>query len=727
MKRFLISLLAISFSLYLSAQISEGGTPYSLKYDLRSEIPVIEMPAFDADLQREIDEVDNEIDVKPFRFAKSFEVEADLTNSGLWETLPNGDQLWRIRIKSKGAYSLNIIFSEYYLPKGAKLFLYNSDKSFIIGAFTYKNNKQSRILPTSLIPGDEIIIEYYEPKSVEFKGFLKIGKVAHDYRGIIKKDGQFGTSGSCNIDINCAEGADWQKEKLGVCRMIISGTDLCTGGLIANVKKDNTPYFLTAEHCINSESAANQTIFYFNYESPTCNGPDGSTSQTIAGADLKATTPNLDFALVEMTSNPPENYKPYFLGFDASGDPVTGAVAIHHPNGDVKKIAIDEDKLTIDSYPQDYDAGTHWLIGRWDAGVTEGGSSGGPLFDMNKRIIGDLTGGYATCANPIKDYYQRLSNSWDDYADADKQLKHWLDPDNTGTLKVDGYDPFQAGGEPIECISVGNVLETDNPSLYGATDNNGNPFGYISGTNGYGDLAKAEYFSSETYGTRKVIDGAFFWFAKAIGGNTPVSFNIWKDADGEPGEQIGNGVATIATIAESIENEEYLYIDFDPFVEIPGPFYIGVMLPQNTGDTLALVTNDENDSDVNTGWEMFSDGTWEPYDGDASWGLSLSHAIYAVVCNLTTAIPELNRMDEELLNIYPNPTSGKFIIDASLIQDEDYVIEVYSTLGNNMMTIYKSKKDFMTEIDLSSYNQGLYLIHLIREDGQRIVKKVLVQ
>jgi lysyl endopeptidase len=727
MKKIFILSIVLLFVSNLFAQISEGGTPYSSKYNLRSEIPIVEAPYFNAELQRDMDDQENKLGIKPFRFAKSFEMNADLTNSGIWETLPNGDQLWRLKLKSENAFSLNVIFSEYYLPKNAKVFIYNQDKSFIIGAFTNKNNKKSKILPTQLIPGDEIIIEYYEPKEVEFHGVLKVGTLSHDYRGIINKDGQFGTSGSCNIDINCAEGAEWQKEKHAVCRMVIRGAELCTGGLIANVKKDDVPYFLTAEHCINDENDATQTVFYFNYESPTCNGEDGSVSQTISGSDLKATTPNLDFALVELSRNPPENYEPYFLGWDASGDPVTGAVAIHHPNGDVKKIAIDEDKLTISTYPEDYDANTHWLVGRWDYGVTEGGSSGGPLFDMNGRIIGDLTGGLATCSNPIKDYYQRFSNSWDDYSSADKQLKHWLDPDNSGTIKMDGYDPYQVIGEPIECISVANVLESQNPSMYFATNENDEIVGYIAGNNDYGDLAKAEYFADDLYGTRSVIDGAFFWFGAAKGGNTPISINVYNEVDGAPGQQIGSGVTNISTIITDVDNEEYTYVDFDPFIEIPGPFYIGVMLPQSSGDTLALVTNDEDDSDVNTGWEMFGDGTWHAYNDDSSWGLTLSHYLFAVVCNVSTAVPELNLMEAELLQIYPNPSDGRFIIDASLLQDEDYVLEVYSTLGNNMLSIHKSKNDFMTEIDLSNYQNGLYLIHMVREDGQRIIKKIIVQ
>ena len=71
-------------------------------------------------------------------------------------------------------------------------------------------------------------------------------------------------------------------------------------------------------------------------------------------------------------------------------------------------------------------------INRWDGGVTEAGSSGGPLFDTNNNIIGTLTGGQAKCGNPIYDYFERFSMSWDYKNDTAKQLKYWLDPNKIG-------------------------------------------------------------------------------------------------------------------------------------------------------------------------------------------------------------------------------------------------------------------------------------------------------
>ena len=53
---------------------------------------------------------------------------------------------------------------------------------------------------------------------------------------------------------------------------------------------------------------------------------------------------------------------------------------------------------------------THFEV-IWGDGVTEGGSSGSPLIDAaTNRVMGVLTGGFSSCAQPkAPDYYGRLS------------------------------------------------------------------------------------------------------------------------------------------------------------------------------------------------------------------------------------------------------------------------------------------------------------------------------
>jgi hypothetical protein len=110
---------------------------------------------------------------------------------------------------------------------------------------------------------------------------------------------------------------------------------------------------------------------------------------------------------------------------------------MHHPQGDIKKICQDTDSLLTASF-----AGAPcWRVASWEAGVTEGGSSGSPLYDQDKRIVGQLFGGQATCSFLFNDYYGRFDQSWTN------GLRTWLDPLGTNPTTLDGIDAGQ--GQPV--------------------------------------------------------------------------------------------------------------------------------------------------------------------------------------------------------------------------------------------------------------------------------------
>ena len=148
-----------------------------------------------------------------------------------------------------------------------------------------------------------------------------------------------------------------------------------------------------------------------------------------------------DFALIELSANIPTAFNVYFSGWDnTDATNVTSAVGIHHPSGDVKKICFENNSPFHTTA-----AGAQvWYINQWEQGVTEGGSSGSPLFNQNGHIIGQLYGGAAACSgstnNGLFDYYGRFGVSWDG-ANASSRLRDWLDPGNTGVTTVDGYGP----------------------------------------------------------------------------------------------------------------------------------------------------------------------------------------------------------------------------------------------------------------------------------------------
>ncbi|MBC8256197.1 MAG: trypsin-like peptidase domain-containing protein [Candidatus Marinimicrobia bacterium] len=408
----------------LFSQISSSGEPKSTQLGLSNALPSVILPQVDKNILLAEDKIEMAKDV-PYRFGTPIEVQFNLDNSGVWEDVTGG-RLWRLSIKSENAYSINLLYDRYILPEGSKLFIYNEDMTTVLGAFTHENNKDHETFSTSPTKGDVTILEYYEPTNVSFHGEIQINSVVHAYRDIFFNENRgYGDSGSCNNNVNCSEFSDWQNEVRAAAMILTSGgSRLCSGSLINNVRQDMTQYFLTANHCLGGESS---WIFMFNYQSSGCSNQNGPTYQTVQGSTLLANNSSSDFGLLRLTETIPDSYDVNYAGWDATGNTPSTPVCIHHPSGDIKKITFDYDNAS--------NAGNYWDIDSWDDGTTEPGSSGSPLFDgISHRIVGQLYGGVASCTNWGYDTYGKVSSSWN------SGMSQYLDPDNTGTMVLDGID-----------------------------------------------------------------------------------------------------------------------------------------------------------------------------------------------------------------------------------------------------------------------------------------------
>ncbi len=482
--------VVLLFSLILPqlalAQIAKPGTPLSVDNEVIDTVPVVSLSPDLLDRARmKTDAVDG---LKPFLFAWPADTLIDVLSVAKRTLLPDGSQIYRIEIESRGAYSLNIIFSRFKLPQGVKMFLYSPDLKTVRGAYTSLNNKLSGKLATTPVPGDRIVVELdIPPGDIEFDPILTIGRISHDFADPFGFKTGFGRSGDCNVDINCEEGDDWQIEKSSVVKIIIGGYHLGTGALINNTANDGRAMVLTANHVIHNQSEAESTIYYFNYESPECDGSNGRIDQSVSGSNMLATTNKVDFALLELSLMPPLDYNTYYAGWNRTVSSTNNNVTcIHHPSGDVKKISKCLGVIVTGNFGSGFDDNTHWHIPEWNLGTTEGGSSGSPLFDKDHKIIGDLTGGDADCNYNFNDYFQKLFVCWDRYPEIDEQLKYWLDPLDNGAIVWNGYDPSSAGLPVANFIysakvpKVGKEIRFDDdsegqPASWDWSFENGNP------------------------------------------------------------------------------------------------------------------------------------------------------------------------------------------------------------------------------------------------------------
>ena len=470
----ILGMLLLFLSPSLNAQINVGGQPYSFSNNIGNSPMIETMPPVNlTQLQREDELEDN--NGRPYRFGYSFEVELNLENSGTWTELQNGDRIWRLMIDCPDAKSINLTYDKFWLPIGAIFYLYNPDKSQLLGGFTANNNKGDKIKPrgfaTSFIRGSRIVLEYYEPVKAKGEGIISINKVVHGYRTINTSTRDFGDSGNCQVNVNCQEGADWQNEKRAVAILVVDGDRVCSGSLLNNTCGDLEPLFLTADHCFlgSDHDAIDQPngddlMFLWDYEAIGCENPTTepafltTTGATmLANDDLGASS---DFSLLRLEEDPADlaGFLPYYLGWDRTGNLTAGGVGIHHPRVDIKKIST-HNMVPTERCGDVPGVIPRWLEVFWDMtenghSVTEAGSSGSPLFDLNHRVLGQLFGGnncsgQPNCTSPEDDegLYGAISWSWDNAGatDSRRRLRDWLDPCNTGEAMIDGIGICEEG------------------------------------------------------------------------------------------------------------------------------------------------------------------------------------------------------------------------------------------------------------------------------------------
>lgn len=451
---FIVSIVLSSYY-FCFGQLSSGGLPLSTTHNLTFQSKTVDLGAFDlSDLVNA--DLESEKDGNPFRFAISIKREIDLSGEGIWHSIDNHFKVCLLSIKSEGALGLIIYYSHFEIPEGGKLYIYSKDKRQVIGAFTSETNPKQRFFATELIKSDEVFLEYYSNSEIIKMPEIVISEVGIAYRTVETNIDGFGGSGACEVNINCEEGLNYQNEKRSVSRIIVkqgSSSYWCTGSLLNNVRQDFTPYLLTADHCgfTSSQQELDQWIFYFKYEGPECQNPISDTAfnkytivgaTKIASAGKQGTDIRSDFKLLLLNEIIPASHNPYFLGWTTSDTGSSYGVTIHHPQGDIMKVSTYSSPLIATAWSNTPD--THWKVFWTETanghGVTEGGSSGCPILDSEGRLLGQLTGGEATCNTPASpDYYGQFRYSWDQISVADStKLKPWLDPDNTGITSLNG-------------------------------------------------------------------------------------------------------------------------------------------------------------------------------------------------------------------------------------------------------------------------------------------------
>jgi hypothetical protein len=491
-----LSALAAFTTVY--AQAPGNTDPTALLKNLE-QVELKHFNALDLDALAGEDELNDALPGAPRRYAIPRKVRFSPENSGTWSQSSQGRSVWRLRVTAEGAAHLNFGFSRFALPEGAALTLISVDGQHKLGPFTSGDMLTHGQLWTPVLMGEEAMIHLDVATGDRDSVVLDLTQINQGYRGFGIRS-KVCKSGSCNTDVACLSPGDpWNENRRAVGALSYGGSAFCTGSLLNNTANDRRMLFATATHCgVNDDSAAATAVVYWNYESAVCRVPGSAESGAPPGPPPASTSQGLrflagtnnpfdgggsadsrsDWSLLELAEPPADNdFNLFWAGWDRRPPPTTCAApgdvtgtaglcaSIHHPSGDEKRITFVEVPMTVDDIAAA--VGVHWLA-NWDPtppelplidplpatlppSVTEPGSSGSPLYNADRRLVGVLSGGASFCGvapSGLNDQYGGLFHAWEGLGTVNTRMRDHLDPLGNAPQFIDGLGSCDAPPVP---------------------------------------------------------------------------------------------------------------------------------------------------------------------------------------------------------------------------------------------------------------------------------------
>jgi hypothetical protein len=340
------------------------------------------------------------------------------------------------------------------IAPGEQLYLVDIERGNML--FDFGKQTQSDFLTSPFDPSRTLLVW----KNLEGNSYKSEFNIENIYYQPLKPgrvlDIGFGTAFPCHPNTACKEDSLLRLISNSTVRMRLvmeEGIGWCSGSFVNNTRNDKKPYVLSAHHCqYDYTPIYDMWRFDFQYLSLTCTNPLVEPQYfSITGCDLVAGGQASDFLLLLLSEDVPLNQEVTFAGWDRddTARPDTSYL-IHHPNADIRKISTSVNEATIHpnqiGWTEGYTTPAHHHFRlKFTEGGHEPGSSGGPLFNQDGYLVGQLHGGTAGCESTNNAFIGRLSKSWSLGATPQERLSDWLDPDQTGLTKISSIENKASG------------------------------------------------------------------------------------------------------------------------------------------------------------------------------------------------------------------------------------------------------------------------------------------
>lgn len=344
-------------------------------------------------------------------------------------TLDDGRVMYTLAVRSPGSKAIRVRLTGLDLAD-SKLLVYGllDGRPVLRGPFTKLGPQSDGEFWTPMLPGDTAYFEVVGDGPPRFD----VADIVHfDRSPFAEEDG--GSNGNgvfpCHLDAMCEAVNDFARRATGQMSYISGGSSfVCTGTLLNDLDSETVvPYFLTAAHCLSTQSEVNTLDVTWLWQRAGCGGalPNMGDLDVSSGGALVATRAANDFTFIRLNGAAMPGTA---LAGWTTATGLSNAQGIHHPSGSWKRASFLDGVgacpgcVCVDSFEYDYY--------NMDNGLVEGGSSGSGVFNSSGQLAGQLRGRCSSCCDPGDMDCSNIDDYWAVYGEFEEthpNIRRWLE------------------------------------------------------------------------------------------------------------------------------------------------------------------------------------------------------------------------------------------------------------------------------------------------------------